>query len=119
MHVQMDDWQLLQEFVKDHSESAFRELVARHINLVYSAASRQISDWQLVEEVTQAVFILLARKAHGLRRGIVLSGWLFNTTRFVASRALRSEMRRRQREQKAFDMQTSPTADDSWRQIAP
>lgn len=115
----MDDWQLLQEFVKDHSESAFRGLVARHINLVYSTASRQINDWQLVEEVTQAVFILLARKAAQLRRGTVLSGWLFNTTRFVASRALRSELRRREREQKAFDMQSSLTADDAWKRIAP
>lgn len=115
----MDDWQLLQEFAKDGSETAFRELVTRHLNLVYSSALRQINDSQLAEEVAQAVFILLAQKAARLSRGIVLTGWLFRTTRFVATRTYRSESRRRLREQKAFDMQSTFTPDDTWKQIAP
>jgi RNA polymerase sigma factor (sigma-70 family) len=115
----MDDSQLLQEFVKNGSETAFRELVTRHLNLVYSSALRQLNDNQLAEEVVQTVFILLARKAARLRRGIVLSGWLFRTTRFVATRAWRGESRRRLREQKAFDMQSTLTSDETWKRIAP
>lgn len=115
----MDDWQLLQEFVKKGSETAFRELVTRHLNLVYSSALRQLNDSQLAEEVVQTVFILLARKAARLRQGMVLSGWLFRTTRFVATRAWRGESRRRLREQKTLDMQSTLSSDETWKQIAP
>src|SRR6185369_11669336 len=98
----MDDRELLQEYAQGGSESAFAELVRRHLNWVYSAAWRQVGDAHLAEEVAQSVFALLARKAGSLRSGVVLNGWLFRTTRFVASRALRGELRRKHREQEAF-----------------
>ena len=100
----MEDWQLLEDYVRRGSESAFRSLVSRHLGLVYAAAFRQVNDSGLAEEVSQAVFILLARKARSLPRRTILAGWLFRTTRFVASRALRSEVRRQRREQQAVDM---------------
>ncbi len=115
----MDDWQLLQSYVEQDSEAAFRTLVTRYVNVVYSVAQRQVRDVQLAEEVAQAVFLLLARKARGFRRGVVLSGWLFRTTRFVASRAVRTEQRRRQREQEAFAMQQLTSSDDAWEAISP
>jgi RNA polymerase sigma factor (sigma-70 family) len=115
----MDDWQLLREYAERHSESAFRNLVERHLNLVHAAALRQVRDPPLAEEVTQAVFILLARKAGSFRSGIVLPGWLFRTTRFVAARALRSEQRRQRREQEAVLMQQLSTPDDAWPRVAP
>jgi uncharacterized protein (TIGR03435 family) len=116
----MDDWEHIQNYVTRNSEADFRELVTRHAGLVHSAALRQVNDPQLAEEVTQAVFILLAQKASTLPREVVLPGWLYRTTRFVAARALRTEHRRQQREQEAFQMQqTSPTSDDAWRHIAP
>ncbi len=87
----MDDWKLLQDYVERNSEGAFRDLVDRYVALVRSVALRQVNDTQLAEEVVQAVFILLARKAGDFRRPIVLPGWLFRTTRFVATRALRAE----------------------------
>jgi len=102
----MDDWQLLNEYVGTGSESAFRSLVERHINLVHSVAARHVRDTDQAREVSQAVFILLARKASSFRRSVVLSAWLFRTTRFVAARALRSEQRRWRREQEAVRMQT-------------
>lgn len=115
----MNDWELLQEFRSQRSESAFGALVKRYVDFVYSSALRQVRQPQLAEEVTQAVFILLARKAASFRPGIVLPGWFFRTTRFTASRAMRTEIRRQQREQEAFHMQELTAPDETWRVIAP
>src|SRR5438309_1785638 len=117
--AEMDDWQLLRDYAERGSETAFRALVGRHLNLVLSSALRQVNNPQLAEEISQAVFILLARKARSLRHGVVLAGWLFRTTRFVAARAIRAEQRRQRREQEAFEMQQLSTADDAWKRIAP
>ena len=68
----IEDRELIQDFVTRNSESAFQELVNRHVNLVHAAALRRVGDEQLAQEVTQAVFILLARKAGSLRDGTVL-----------------------------------------------
>ena len=119
----MDDWELLQAYARQRSEAAFTELVQRHLDWVYCAARRQVDDSQLAEDVAQAVFVLLARKADSLGRGTILGGWLFRTTRFVASRALRAEIRRKHRELTAVAMNTSLNAPDeseaAWNQLAP
>jgi RNA polymerase sigma factor (sigma-70 family) len=122
-----DDLTLLRDYAWQNSEAAFALMVSRHVNLVYSVALRQVRDAHLAEEVTQAVFIILARKAGSLGDKTILSGWLCRTARYVGSRALRSEWRRRQREQEAH-MQNilnsggdgpSPTDDDTWWQLSP
>lgn len=100
----MNDQELIQAFVEHHSEAAFAELVHRHIGFVYASALRQVQKPDLAADVAQAVFLLLARKAPGLRREVVLSGWLFRSTRFVAARAVRAELRRQHREQEAAVM---------------
>jgi RNA polymerase sigma factor (sigma-70 family) len=117
----MQDWQLLDEYVRQNSQPAFHALVSRYINLVHSTAVRQVRDMPLAEEVAQTVFILLARKARKLSasKNLVLGGWLYRTTRFVANRALRGELRRRRREQEAFQMQQLTSGDDTWHHIAP
>jgi RNA polymerase sigma factor (sigma-70 family) len=100
----MDDRELIAAYVRDGSNTAFGELVRRHIAWVYSIANRQVGNAALAEDVAQSVFVLLARKAGSLQSQTVLAGWLFRTTRFVANRALRAERRRRLREQTAARM---------------
>ena len=115
-----DDIALLKEYAESGSESAFAELIARYVNLVYSAALRGVGDAHAAEEITQAVFIILARKAKSLGDKTVLSGWLYQTARLTAANYLRGEIRRQHREQEAY-MQAilNEPESEAWRQIAP
>lgn len=109
-----DDMALVREFATRNSEAAFEALVARHIDLVYSAAVRQVGDPHLAQEITQAVFIILARKAASLSDGTFLIGWLFKTTRYAASAELRAATRRKRREQEAhMESLISETPDEA------
>jgi DNA-directed RNA polymerase specialized sigma24 family protein len=88
-----EDAQLLQEYAMG-SEQAFRELVERYVNLVYSAAIRHLEEAQLAQDMVQTVFTALARTARTLPRNVILGGWLFRTTRpdqAGSGRASRSE----------------------------
>ena len=117
----MEDMELLGEYATRNSDQAFATIVSRHINLVYSVALRHAGNPHQAEEITQAVFIVLAKKAGSLRKGTVLSGWLFHAARMTASNFLRTELRRARREQEAYMQSTlSETAtDQDWKQIAP
>jgi len=116
-----NDMDLVREFARRSSEPAFTELVRRHINLVYSVALRYVGNPEDAQDVTQAVFIILAQKAAGLREKTVLTGWLYETTRFTSARLLRTRARRQVREQEAYMQSTLNAAetDGAWRQLAP
>jgi RNA polymerase sigma factor (sigma-70 family) len=90
----MDDSSLLKVFAQTGDERAFREVVNRHIDLVYAAARRQVRDAHLAEDVSQAVFTVLARKAASIRSDVVLPAWLITTTRYISRDALRAQRRR-------------------------
>ena len=119
-----DDATLLAGYVRNRSESDFAELVQRHVNLVYSAALRQVNgDTHRAQDVTQMVFTDLARKAASLTGHRALVGWLFTSTRFAASKVVRGEQRRRQREREAQSMQEITTSDSplslEWERVRP
>src|SRR6267143_1158736 len=117
------DTELLRNYAHDRSESAFTELVQRHINLVYSAALRDArGDAGLAEDITQAVFVELARKASSLVQHPALAGWLYTCVRRMTANVRRADDRRQRREQEAQTMNellSSAPSDSVWRQVQP
>ena len=93
-------------------------LVERHIDLVHGVALRRTANPHAAEEITQAVFIVLARKAASLNTNVVLSGWLYHAARLTSANYLRTEVRRQRREQEAA-MQFTGDEPDPWPQMAP
>ncbi len=101
-----EDFELLKAYRETGDEEAFAAIVERHIDLVYSVAYRQLGgDAQLARDLSQEVFVGLARKAKGLADGVVLTGWLYRFVRFEAQRFMRAERRRRYREREAVKME--------------
>ncbi len=112
------DIELLRQYSENGSEDAFAALVQRHVNLVYATARRQVQDATMAEEVTQATFIVLARKARSLNDKTILSAWLYRTARFAAADARKLQARRSKYEQEAARMEP-PQTDQTWQEIEP
>jgi RNA polymerase sigma factor (sigma-70 family) len=116
----VSDMDLVREYADRNSEPAFAEMVRRHINLVYSVALRFTSHTQDAQDVTQAVFVILAQKAGGLRATTILTGWLYETTRFTAMKFMRTRASRQLREQEAYMSTVNDSNSESvWRRLAP
>jgi RNA polymerase sigma factor (sigma-70 family) len=115
------DLALLKEYDRLGSEEAFALLVKRHVNLVYSVALCRVEVPAHAEEITQVVFVILARKAGSLRADTILEGWLHETARLTALSFLRRERRRQLREQEAcMESSLQSQRDDrTWEQLAP
>jgi RNA polymerase sigma factor (sigma-70 family) len=115
------DAELLEQFARNQSEAAFAELVERYLGLVYSTAFRKTGNPQQAEDITQAVFIILARKAGSLGPKTVLPGWLHHTARLTTANLQRAELRRIHREQEAFMQSTinESATDTLWRELSP
>jgi RNA polymerase sigma factor (sigma-70 family) len=116
-----DQRQCLAEFCRNGSESAFRQLVERHLNLVYSAAMRMVNgDAHLAQDITQLVFSNLARKACALPANVLLAGWLHRDTCFTALEWLRKERRRAEREREVATMRELEAAGQvEWSRLRP
>ncbi len=118
--MQFTDTQLLADYVRAQDQHAFATLVQRHINLVYSAALRRTRDSHLADDITQAVFVILARKAATFTPDVVLSAWLHRTTRYAAMDALKLRGRRARHELKAAEMRPShynPEVEMHWPRV--
>ena len=115
------DSELLATFARTNSEDAFAELVKRHVNLVYSAALRQVNgDDHSAKDVAQTVFADLARKADSLARRHNLTGWLYTSAHFAAAKIIRTESRRRDREENFMRETTSESAPElDWTHLRP
>ena len=122
------DLELLEAYSREKSEESFTALVNRHLNLVYSAALRQVRSPQLAEEVAQSVFTDLSRNAVKLKPDTILTAWLYQVTRHTAIDVVRREARRQLREQIATEMNTlhtdarlheSGTPAGEWSQVEP
>jgi len=100
------DNELVSDYAAKGSESAFRALVQRHVDLVYATAIRQVGDPGMAEEITQNVFIILARKSPRLAGKETLAGWLHKTAVLESKARIRSEIRRRHREDEAIRLAT-------------
>ncbi|HTZ20473.1 MAG TPA: sigma-70 family RNA polymerase sigma factor [Opitutaceae bacterium] len=115
----MTDHELLRRYVQEGVQDAFGELVRRHVNLVYSAARRQVRSTQLAEEVSQSVFVDLARNARRLRVDQPLGAWLYIVTRRTAIDVVRRESRRQAREQTAVEIAAMNSTPSPWPQVEP
>lgn len=113
------DLDLLRQFTRENSQDAFGEIVRRHLDLVYSAALRQVRSPQLAEDVAQSVFADLARNARKLKPDTILTAWLYAVARRTAIDTVRKEARRQLREQIAVEMNDMNATADDWAQIAP
>lgn len=112
--------QLLADYTKNNSETAFRDLVTRYIDLVFSTAIRLVGgDAHLAEDVVQTVFIDLARQAPRLSADTMLGGWLHRDTCFVAAKIMRGERRRQFREGQATEMNALNATETKFTDIAP
>ena len=97
--------QLLAEYARTQSESAFRELVSCYLDLVYSTALRRVDcDTHRAQDVAQVVFTDLASQAAKISSEVMLGGWLHRHTCFVAAKTMRSERRRLAREKEAVEV---------------
>ena len=118
-----EEAELLRRYADDRSEAAFEEVVRRNLNLVYSAAIRQVGgNPAAAADIAQAVFTELACQANRLTRHPALVGWLYTTTHRMAARYVRDETRRRRREHEAHAMQEthrSTDAEADWNRLAP
>lgn len=115
--LQAEDTDLLRNYIAEKSDDAFAALVSKHLGLVYSAALRQVRDPHLAQEVAQTVFVLFSRKAGSLSKNVILSGWLYRATGFVATDALRAENRRRHRETAAMQSLYENQPPPLWEEI--
>src|ERR1043166_4579581 len=118
------DLQLLREYVQRGHEAAFAEILARHTNLVFSAALRQLNSPDMAAEITQNVFIGLARGAQSLSARFAenasLAGWLCRSARNLSLNFRRDEFRRHSRERLVMeDVGSNPETSADWERLRP
>jgi RNA polymerase sigma factor (sigma-70 family) len=119
MTMSDSDLELLARYTRQHAEDAFAEIVRRHLDLVFSAALRQLRSPQLAEEVAQSTFADLARQAHRLAPDTILTAWLYQVTRRTAIDVVRREARRQIREQVACELNAMNATASDWTHIEP
>jgi|ERR1041385_1338051 RNA polymerase sigma factor (sigma-70 family) len=121
---EQSDVELLRDYATNANEAAFRELVIRYTDLIYSAALRQVSSAVVAQEIAPSVFTDLARKARPLAasrpESSSLAGWLYRSTRFASLNQMRDGRRRVARERQAMEqLITNSQTGPDWERIQP
>jgi RNA polymerase sigma factor (sigma-70 family) len=106
------DRQLLQQFLAEEDEAAFAALVQRHGPMVLGVCRNVLHHQQDAEDVFQAAFLVLARKARTIRKQQALSSWLYGVAYRLALKARTRRSRRQDREQSIPDAGSASTMDD-------
>jgi serpin B len=114
-----EDQKSLQDYLQHGRREALDRLIRRHLDLVYSSALRQVRDPHAAEDVTQAVFLILAQKAGTIRAGVAVGGWLLAVTRRAAIDAIRRRAIDRRHEQTMAKPEIIPMEQPRWEQMAP
>lgn len=115
----MNEKDVIEIFRESRSEEAFAELARRYAGMVYAVAKRRSANGALAEDITQIVFIRLAKAFPKVRNPAELAAWLHRTTVNVTIDTWRSESRRRNREQQAAVMEPATPENDIWEEISP
>lgn len=119
MNERQSDFGWLQQFARARNQNAFREIVRRHIDLVFATALRKVGDAGGAEEISQNVFGILARKAWQFAPDDSLPAWLHKTALLESKSWLRGELRRRRREQTAAELGTTMKTSDEHPAFSP
>jgi RNA polymerase sigma factor (sigma-70 family) len=119
MSLMIEDRELLRQFVRDAARAALDELIRRHLGVVYSSALRQTGDRHLAEDVTQAVFLVLAEKGRTIRTPEAVGGWLLSVTHCAAVNAMKKRANERKHERLAARPEMIQAAADQWSQVGP
>ena len=125
MQTEPTDMTLVHAFVRSRDQAAFARLVRRHVDMVYATALRRVrGDRHLAEDVTQATFIILARRAHAFDERTLVAGWLHRAAGYAAGNALKTESRRQAHERRAAEnamtcTDETRTTDDRWSEVEP
>ena len=112
MNERRHDFELLQRFARHGEQSAFADVVRRHLDLVFATALRKLEDTGAAQEVAQNVFTALARKAWQFAPDDSLPAWLHKSALLESKSWLRGELRRRRREQTAAELGTTMKTPD-------
>jgi RNA polymerase sigma factor (sigma-70 family) len=112
------DAELLERFVRAGDEIAFAELVRRHGPLVLGVCRRSLQCVHDAEDVFQATFLLLARKARSIRKKKSVASWLYGVARRLAWQMKKQSARRNERERQAVvAAPVSPSANAAWQEL--
>src|SRR5258708_10158777 len=88
------DDRLLERFALEGDEAAFEELVKRHAGMVWAVCRRALKNEQDIQDAFQATFLVLVRKAAGIRKKASVASWLHGVARHVALKAHANALRR-------------------------
>ncbi len=85
--AQLSDADLLARFAARRDEAAFEALLLRHGPMVLRLCRRLLHHWHDAEDVFQATFLVLARRARAIRKRESLTAWLHGVAYRLAAKA--------------------------------